>query len=403
MALFVPEGKKQYGTTITILGWLTILGSVLLIDATMPVPGITTVIPVVATSAILYANVDFFWKRPMAWLGDISYSVYLIHWPLVVIVLQRYGEISKKSQIVLFALTILLGWALSRFIENPFRFKKSLQLSLPIWGVSLVAVISLVFGVTNFAIPSIGRFDNTTINIKSPAIYSDGCHLAFGIDWPTKSCFFGDLKSKTEVILTGDSHAAQYFPAIEKIAMLRHWKLLSLTKSGCPALLLVTRRGGSIDTSCVNWQKKIIARINADQPAHLFTSNFTEFQYSTNSAAKSYAQIFSAGEASFLKTLTIPAAAVTYIEDSPHPARNIPDCLSKNTKSCSFPLVQSATTTAVKNVVESHGSQYLQFEKWFCPSNVCSATKNGYNLYRDNSHISVPAALALVPPISSFI
>ncbi len=403
IALLVPEGKKRFGAMIATLGWLMIIASVLLIDTTMPVPGITTVIPVVATSAILYANVDFFWKRPMAWLGDISYSVYLIHWPLVVIVLQRYGRISNESKILLFASSILLGWALSRFIENPFRYRKSLRLGFASWGISIAAVGSIVFGLANFAIPARGVTNHIAINIESPAIYSNGCHLAFGIDWPTKSCVFGDLRSNTEVILTGDSHAAQYFPAIENLALQRHWRLLSLTKSGCPAILLVTKRNGTIDNSCVNWQKRVIAQINADQPAHVFTSNFTEFHYPTIATSKSYAQLYSEGESSFLNELTIPASAVTYIEDSPHPYRNIPDCLSKTPNSCSFPLVQSATTLTVKRIVESHGSQYLQFKKWFCRSEICSATKNGYNLYRDSSHISTPAALALASQISSLI
>jgi peptidoglycan/LPS O-acetylase OafA/YrhL len=399
VALLVKEGKRKSGALIAGIGWITISASILLINTSMPVPGFTTLIPVIATVAILYANHDFFWKKPIAWIGDISFSLYLIHWPLVVIVLQRYGFISKRNQIGLLFISLGFGWLLTRYIENPFRFKKSLQLTLPRWGIAILTSLLIALGCTTIATAAIAS-GATKINLAQPIIYSNGCHLNFGVDWPKNPCLFGDLKSKEEVILTGDSHAAQYFPALQRIATEKKWKLLSLTKSSCPAVLLTTKRNGIVDSSCARWQKRVIARINEDQPVHVIISNYTESTYSIDGSGKNYATTFAAGQSAFLKALKISSASITYIEDSPHPIRNIPDCLSRNPKGCSFPLTRSATSTSVKSSVKANSSRYLEFESWFCPAGVCSATRNGYNIYRDGSHISVPAVLALIPLIS---
>ena len=399
VALLVKEDKRIFGAMIAAFGWVAIVASILLINTSMPVPGFTTLIPVCATVAILYANHAFFWKKTIAWIGDISFSLYLIHWPLVVIVLQRYGFISKKNQIGLLVISFGFGWLLNRYIENPFRFKKSLQLTFPRWGIAILSSLLVALGCTTIASAAFAS-NATKINLTLPIIYSDGCHLNFGVDWPKNSCLFGDLKSREEVILTGDSHAAQYFPALQQIAVEKKWKLLSLTKSSCPAMLLVTKRNGIVDSSCARWQNRVIARINEDQPLHVIISNYTESTYPLNGSGKNYASIYAAGQSAFLKALKIPVASITYIEDSPHPLRNIPECLSKDPKRCSFLLTRSTTTAAIKALVRVNSSQYLEFENWFCPEGVCSAIKDGYNIYRDGSHISIPAALALIPLIS---
>ena len=399
VALLTIPGKKKFGSVIAGVGWITITASIFLIDTSMPTPGLTTLLPVLATATILYANHDFFWKKSITWIGDISFSVYLFHWPLVVIALERYGYISRSNQLGLVLLSLFLGWLLTRYVENPFRYRKSLLTTLSGWGVAIVATLLIAMGFTTIATASISS-GSANINLTQPIIYKDGCHLNFGVDWPKGACLFGDLKSKVEVILTGDSHAAQYFPALQKIALARKWKLLSLTKSSCPAVLLVTKRDGIVDSSCVRWQKRVIARINADQPAHVITSNYTESLYPIDGFANNYAAIYTAGESAFLNALSIPKSSVTYIEDSPHPLRNIPDCLSRNPKGCSFLFARSKTSRFVKSALKVSGVQYLDFEIWFCPIGVCSATKDGYNIYRDASHLSVSSVMALAPLIS---
>ena len=66
-----------------------------------------------------------------------------------------------------------------------------------------------------------------------PTIYSNNCHASFSAVQP-KNCVYGDATSSTVIGLYGDSHAAQWFPAFEKMAIKRNWKFISYTKRGCP-------------------------------------------------------------------------------------------------------------------------------------------------------------------------
>src|SRR4029078_8396374 len=71
-----------------------------------------------------------------------------------------------------------------------------------------------------------------TVKDDAAIIYAHGCPLAQPTVEP-KVCLFGDTSSPTPVVLIGDSHAAQWFPPLARLATVEHWQLVSLTKSAC--------------------------------------------------------------------------------------------------------------------------------------------------------------------------
>ena len=101
--------------------------------------------------------------------------------------------------------------------------------------------------------PTLGEADEDI-----PRSGSERCHQRRGLTKPV-SCSWGDPDGKL-VLIFGDSHAVQWFPAIYKVAKLRGWHLMSMTKSACPLPDITTIRDGAIDTSCVTWRKKALAR-----------------------------------------------------------------------------------------------------------------------------------------------
>jgi len=236
-------------------------------------------------------------------------------------------------------------------------------------------------------------------------IYQDGCHLDFKHSQPTSSCLFGDLNSKSEVILTGDSHAAQWFDAVEAVAVMHHWKLLVLTKSSCPASFMPTKRNGVADESCAAWQKYVARRIASEKPARVIVTAYSESDYSLI-AAGAYPNLYSEGEAKFIRALALPTSAIYFIEDTPHPYRSIPDCLSKNAgraSSCNFALHRSEATLATRKLMKESGVHYLDLAGELCPSNTCAALYKGRNTYRDGSHISVSTSKALATQMDNFL
>ena len=395
VALLIPQAPRA-SKSLAIFGWVTVLLSVMFIGTDFAVPGITTLAPVVGSMAILIARSVFTWEPILAWFGELSFSIYLIHWPLVVIALSRYQGLGKITQSVIGVGSILIGYLISRFIEIPFRYRQKHLFSLRTWALSLAAIAAMVFTATNFtgATASNSKF---SIDLSEPIIYHDRCHLDFGISIPPSPCIYGDLHSSTLVVLAGDSHAAQWFNALNSIAIKSHWKLLSLTKSSCPAAFLPTVRNGSADGSCAQWQRYIAARINSLKPSKVILTGYSEYQYSLVQSG-SYPDLYAQGQLRFDRALGLPVSSIYYIEDSPHPVQSVVDCLSGNpsaTARCNFPLTRSAATIAIKTALSSSGAHYMSFSGILCPRNICTALFAGHNAYRDGTHISVTTSTAL--------
>jgi hypothetical protein len=400
VALLVPRAPRA-GKLLAIGGWIAVLASVLFIGTDLATPGITTLIPVAGAMAILIARSTFTWEPIFAWFGEISFPIYLIHWPLVVIALSRYQGLSTTTQILIATGSILFGYLISHLIENPFRYRPKLSLSLPRWGIALTGVAAIVFATTNFA-SAIASHSKFSMDLSEPILYQDKCHLDFGVSQPVSSCLYGDLQSQTLVVLAGDSHAAQWFDALNAAAMKNHWKLLSLTKSSCPASFLPTVRNGTADTACAKWQKFVAERIKSLQPSKVIVTAYSEYRYSLVQPG-SYSALYAKDQLDFDRALGLPASSIYYIEDSPHPPQSVSDCLSKNPDSmshCDFPLTRSAATLATRDTLSKTGAHYLNFSDLLCKGNICSAIYAGHNTYRDSSHISVSASKALAAELS---
>ena len=403
IALLLPHIPRG-GRFIAIAGWVMITYSILFLGSDLAVPGVTTLIPVAGAMAILVGAAKNPWEPLLAWFGDNSFAIYLIHWPLVVIALSRYQGLTASSKAVIAVLAIAGGYLITRFIERPFRFQPRFAWGLGRWAVVVVALAGLLMGVSSVEAASV-KSAKLRIDRSEPIIYSDGCHLGFGLAKPSSPCLFGDLQSTTEVVLTGDSHAAQWFPAMEAIAIAHHWKLLVLTKSSCPALFLATTRNGIVDSSCVIWQKYVSSRIAAEKPSRVFVTSYSEYSYALAKKAD-YAQSYSSGEVSFIQSLGLANASIYYLEDSPHPPQSPAECLSKHVKDpsrCNFPLIRSAATLATRYHLQALGIHYINLSSLLCPGDTCTALYEGANTYRDGSHISVSASKALTAQLETFI
>ena len=187
--------------------------------------------------------------------------------------------------------------------------------------------------------------------------------------------------------------------------MSHHWKLLSLTKSSCPAAFLETKRNGIADISCLHWQRYVAARIAAEHPAKVFITSFSEYVYPLVKSGE-YASLYADGLAKFVGALALPPSSIYYLEDTPHPPVSIPDCLAKHAKNssqCDFTLTRSAATIAIQRKITPLGIHYLNFNHLLCSKSKCSALFARRNTYRDSSHISVSTSRALAPNFSAFV
>ena len=405
LLLFLPETKKK----IRILPWLGFFGiaiSSFNFNENTAFPGKNALVPVLAT-VFLMASIKY-WpplfndlanSRLSQWLGAISYPLYLWHWPALVLPSSAMGRpLRFYERFLCILLTIVLAHYTSKYVEEPLRHK-NLSPRTIYKGAAYTTAVSLVAGVLiSFTSSSIittkgevsYQFDLVQV-MERPGVYGDGCHVNYG---ETKSgyCTYGDKESSKTIVLYGDSHAAQWFPTLDKMATERGFKLVSLTKSACPAVDAKRPDQGAFKmVHCTKWRENSIKRIAEIQPLAVITSSFQYFTPANSSISR--AQWWNEGQRKLLKGLRGSTNNLIYISDTPRPLRDIPNCLaSRDSKVCD--------STERSKVSVIRGFDVINPNPWLC-SSYCPAIVEGTVAYRDASHISVDMALKLLPKLEA--
>ena len=402
LLLFIPE-KFWRNRFIPWIGTAGIFYATFKFDETTAFPGFLALVPVLAT-ALLIGSIAIWPKffndlsnnRFSQWLGAISYPLYLWHWPALVLPSSALGRpLRVRERIACILLTVVLAHLTSKFIEQPLRhlkvsgkriylfFAATTSASL-IAGLIIAASASSIFAVNGTSY----KFNLSTV-MQKPLIYDDGCHVNYGED-KSGPCTYGVKDSKKILVLYGDSHAAQWFPALEKIALRQGYRLVSLTKSACPSVeVLRADQGAFKNADCNRWRQNSIARIKSLKPDAVIMSSFQYF--TPPSGNPSRGRWWNEGQRKLLSNVRGASPKLIYIGDTPHPQRDIPSCLaSHKIKDCN-----STEKTPVKII---NGFLKIDPTPWMC-TNICPAINNGYVVYRDASHISVAAALALRPEL----
>ena len=400
LLLFIPE-KYLRNRYLPWLGAIGIAIATLRFDENTAFPGINALLPVVATALLIgtipvwprFFN-DLSNNRLMQWLGAISYPLYLWHWPALVLPSSALGRpLRIRERIFCIVLTVVLAHFTSKFVEQPLRHRKfSAKKTYGFFATT--TVVSLLAGVL------IASTASSTINVRGadysfdlkqvvakPAVYGDGCHVNYG-ETESGECTYGKVGSSSKIVLYGDSHAAQWFPALEVLALEKGFELISLTKSACSAVDVPRPDQGAYKNSeCEKWRENSIKRIQKLQPVAVITSSFQHFTAPRGFSSR--AQWWNEGQRRLLSDLQGSSKNIIYISDTPHPLRDIPNCLAtKELSKCN-------TTEITPNVVIP-GFKQIDPTSWLC-TDSCPAIKDGYVAYRDASHISVDAALGLKP------
>ena len=404
LLLFVPETfwKKRF---IPWFGVIGILVASFRFDEKTVFPGINALLPVVST-AVLIGSIskwprvfnDLSNNRISQWLGAISYPLYLWHWPALVLPSSALGrELRIRERILCIVLTIVLAHFTSKYIEQPIRHKKvsGRKIYLFFVGTTVMSLMAgLVITSTSSSMIKVKGTDysfNVVDVMQKPAVYGDDCHSNYGEN-ESGECAYGDLNSSTTIVLYGDSHAAQWFPTLLELANERNFKLVSLTKSACPSVDVPRADQGAYkNIDCETWRDKSVARIKQIRPAAVILSNFQHFTPPRGYPDEN--KWWTDGQKRLLTSLRGSSDHLIYISDTPRPKRDIPNCLaSRDVKSCN-----TTERTPVKVI---KGFETIDPAPWLC-SKYCPAIQDGYVVYRDASHISVAAALALKPQLEA--
>jgi hypothetical protein len=262
----------------------------------------------------------------------------------------------------------------------------------PAQVAALVAAAPSITKLPATLVPSLSNAVGDNVFHYYPSLHK--CALSDDATTTVPSCVFGDKAGSKTIALWGDSHAYMWFPAVNRIAMQDHYKLVALFKTGCPdADIKVTDvLSGTNYPACDAFRTNMIARINRLDPSIVIMSEdfYTE---GANKRKITTSQWTTALEAT-IKHLAPNIQKVVLGNTIPVGSGYTPECLAANEKAiqkCSAPE-RNHTYTAERQseqtaVAAEKNSTYLDVIAWTC-SSVCTAVIGDYVVYYSFQHLT---------------
>ncbi len=415
-------------------GWLG-LGGMAIGFATynemLTYPGVWALLPTLSTAAVLAAPIRagswygpsvLLSLAPLRWIGDRSYSLYLWHWPVLVFLPALLPGVSWSPALALLLATAIACAAYS-CVELPIReLRLGLAPRWPGFAVAAASIAVVLVGTTVLTHPIWPR-DKAVVKLErmlKQASTERGrnffakCHRTLlQADQPL--CAFGDVTATRTAVLLGDSHASQWFAAVDQIAKANGWRLLSWTKSACPIADVPTwnQRLHSRFAACENWRAEVMARLTgADRPQKVLLSSSVDLSGAVldpeTGVVLSQDDGLVAWREGMVRTLRkLQAAGIepVVIADIPRAELLFADCLAAGRgAACSRPRAEAVLkdrpdTDAATQV----GAMVLDLTDRICGPTSCPTMRDGVIVYRDNNHLTTRFVRTLAVAFEAFL
>lgn len=227
-------------------------------------------------------------------------------------------------------------------------------------------------------------------------------------------CVFGNARGKVRITLFGDSHALQWLPALERAARSQGWRVVSLTKSACPAInVRYDHRSLSGDArSCRTWRSRAERWIRTHRQDLVIIANSRGYKLLDSHRRRlTLSAANAAWERGLARTLdTMPASArVLVLGDTPVPGRNVPACLrahSTNISACQRSKADSlmpGRNAAEQRAATAHGASFESPIDSVCPYDPCPLVMGKVMMWRDKSHLTATFSRQMAPMIRDFV
>ena len=467
-AVFAHRLRHLPRATAVVLGWLglaAVIGTALILTNAIPFPGIVALIPTLGAAAVIASGpaagkagpVAILGLKPMLWIGALSYSLYLWHWPLIVIASAKLSDHLTLGQgLVVVALSFLPAWLSYRYVENPARHSAlltrnpmlALKMGLACTLVGVLAALGLILaiwpphsgparlsqyvplGLRKEAPAEVQKFGAMVLSsdprndpkgepvdkvasitpnpLDAANDFTNDCPVTGVSETVVRSCNYGNASSKTHVLLLGDSHAEQWIPAVSAIAEAKGWSLTVHIKSSCPFIQGEVSANGRPYPQCAVWNREVRAQIAREpSPDLVILTNLSPRMVQGS-------QILS-GRANYIKAAASLRAAwteftdkkisIAVIRDSPFPGRNIPDCVAANPdhlSRCAVPrstALQGADQMAAIQGLK--GAHLIDLTDAICPADRCAPVIGGVLLWKDHNHLTRTYVQSLTPRLES--
>ena len=457
MAGWYLPAARSAGLWRAPLGWAglgAVAASVAVLTEASRYPGWAALVPTLGTAAVIGAGTGtstgatgttglpevarLLGTAPMRFLGRLSFSWYLWHWPAVVLTEAVTGPLAWPLRTAVAVAAAGPAWLTLRLFEQPIRTSPRLAgrtgRSLAVGAVAtalpaLLALLSLsgVAGASGTGGAGAGGADGGSSSAAVPprpvagsdpfavavpggglaptaeqgrddfARYPSGCMVEPAVT-VSPSCRVDAAEGRRRVVLLGDSHAAQWYDAVHDITARHGLELEVLLKGACPlpAISYSPPQLKRPFTECDSWRENTLRRLAAEpRPALVLISSWN--RYSPDKA------LVADGWQTVVTRLIALGAPIGYLADTPYPDLDVPACVSGKpvpATACDFGRAQALP---LDPMVEAIGKGWvrhtsvLDLNRYLCPPGppTCPVVRGGVLLYRDESHLTRTATLRL--------
>lgn len=286
-ALAIKKPNTILSNIGSVLGLSLLIISIGWLNSTLLWPSYYTLLPI-AGSVLLIMSGDalltrwFFNAWPLQRLGDISYSLYLWHWPVWVfaklyVTTRLERELSQTEIVSLIGLALMLAILSWRFVEKPIRFKKGWWNFKRLWQGALITMscfiaVTIATAITKGfpnRLPDYVQRGFTAVAINTPR---SECfrNEASTKQAPEQFCQFGADNTPPSLLLWGDSHANMYLSALSEAAKTSGQTGYIATQTGCRATLPNQPNDltDSVGAACTQFNNEVNAFIASNPAIH---------------------------------------------------------------------------------------------------------------------------------------
>jgi peptidoglycan/LPS O-acetylase OafA/YrhL len=442
----LPAGLSRRIGRFGLLGWAglgLVIASAFVLSGSNAFPGYLALLPAGGAAVLIlggsaagrFGPHRLMSARPMVFIGGISYSLYLWHWPLIVFYTAQSGRaVNALSGAAIVLVAIVLSWLTKVWVED--KVRTASLLSGHGWrsvSTALAAVVPVVL-VSLFIASEPGPWNGhlgpdypgaaalaskvtrskvtpapvvpPPAQIKLPTYWQQGCLLGNSTNTP-KECVYGDtVHPMLTVALVGDSIAGDWFTPLQQIAVQRHWKLVTVLHAICPltAAMMITSTGAPY-TACHAWGAAAVQDLETKiKPDVVITSGIpglSTVKYPAGGAA-AQAEI-GLGMAQYWKQLESHGISVIAIKESPSMGLNVPECVAANPtapKKCAV-LKSKAIAPDLPTVYATKAASgtvpLIDMNSLICGRVKCQPVVGNVLVYQDNHHLTSTYTLTIAP------
>ena len=410
-------------------------------------PGISAILPALGAALFIWAGADsspfvnrFISSRPIIFVGQISYSLYLWHFVLLkfgtYLIVTEMTAVQTGIILILSAICAVLSWL---FVERPVR-----RSSLPIFsGRALFGVAGLaiaILSLTGVAIRSTNGFEMRLTEAQRRLIDTEGRTDSDNRECPPTTlqvakshifCKIGNEHNITASFLAwGDSHGFALAPALDAVAKERGNAGFLVVAGGCPPLIDIVRENLEL-RDCEEISQNVLKFIIAEksiksviiiarwayytngvtykyEPTNLFNTKHVLLANKSMSESRSTQEVMAISLERTVGDLLAAGKQVWIVGPVPEIGINVPKALYLTSVGIrkefqiaptreEFNLRQGNVIQMIKAAMARYSIRVVWPDKALCDNKLCMVVSNGRSLYQDDNHLSKYGAMLVKP------